>query len=447
MKSERMIVAGVLLLFIWLPLPMGSDMGWSMGLYVAMVGALFLLWGWQSLKTGRVRNQSLCGVAGVALLLLLITQLWVAIQYFAGISENPGRTMEYWLVGLAHAGVFALIVRFFDSRRRINALLGTLVISGVLHAFYSAAIALTPVEWLVIGPDTGRVVSGVFANRNHMAGYLELTLACGIGLMLALRDERDFEWRYLLDWLVSPKALLRLGLVIMVIALVMTRSRTGNVAFFSSLLLLGGLFVVVTPQHRMRNILILVSVLVIDVLVISQWFGLEELRERLVNTQLQERVEVIADDRTGLSSERVVPGNVLRDDINAYGLRQWSERPWLGFGAGSFESTFQQFPGREIELLYDDAHNDVLQFAIEFGLLGSLPLVVFYLAALGFAVNSAYRADSGYSRGVGLGVAIGLFSLLVHSFTDANLQIPSNAAVVLTLAAIAYSAQKTHRIG
>lgn len=43
-RGERLLVALVLALLVWLPLPLGSNRDWAIGLFVASVGALALPW-------------------------------------------------------------------------------------------------------------------------------------------------------------------------------------------------------------------------------------------------------------------------------------------------------------------------------------------------------------------------------------------------------------------
>ncbi len=443
---ERSLVLGVLALLVWLPIPLASARPWSMALTVMAVGALLVLWGLQLLRHPERREWRALKAGAPLIALLLIVQAWAAVQYFAGLTTDPGQTLEYLLLGLAYTGLFALVLGIFTTRKRLNWLLGTLIVAGTLQAFYGAILVLTDFEWLRIGPDSGGVVTGTFINRNHLAGYLEMTLACGIGLMLALREEGAFRWHHLAGVLIGPKARIRLALIIMVIALVMTHSRMGNVAFFSSLIILGGFFTLVTPTNRLRNLLILVSVLIIDVLVISQWFGLEELQKRLASTQIEDEVALVRDAETGIEREVIVRReNVDRDDVVAYALPQLRERPVTGFGAGAFETSFQRFPGRDVTGLFNHAHNDFLQFAIEYGLVGVVPLAGFVLWAFWHGLRPMIRRRSIYRSGVGLGACMGILSLMIHSATDFNLQMPANAATFVVLCAIAVLAGHHHR--
>ncbi|KAF0281246.1 O-antigen ligase family protein [Spiribacter roseus] len=445
MTLERAVIAGVLALLVWLPLPLASNRPWSAALLVMAVGGLLLLWGLQVLRDRSPRRWRGLRTGGVGLALLIAAQAWVAVQIATGLTRDSGASVEYLALGLAYTGLFALLVGVFTTRKRLNWLLGVLVVSGTLQAFYGALMVLTDLQWLQIGPDSGGVVSGTFVNRNHLAGYLEMTLACGIGLMLALREDRDFRWHHLAELLIGPKARIRLALIIMVIALVMSHSRMGNTAFFSSLIVMGGLFTLVTPTHRTRNALILVSVLVIDVLVISQWFGLEELQQRLADTRFEDEVALV-EQADGATREVVVRReNVDRDDVAVYAWPQLLERPWQGYGAGSFETTFQRFPGRDVTGLFDHAHNDFLQFAIEYGGVGVLPLAGFVVFAFYRALTPVWQRRSLYRSGVGVGAAMGILALMIHSAADFNLQIPANAATFVTLCAIAVLANAHHR--
>lgn len=428
---ERPLVAAILFTLIWLPLPLGSNRLWANGLLMLLIGAIGAGWAilqWRNRHQGHMHHSL---KAALPLLgLLLLAQAWVAVQWLAGLSVDNGETFTYLLLGLAYSLLFLLIVSLFHNRERLTLLLATLVVSGTLQAFWGAFNTLSGLEWLLVGPKVHYLgdATGTFVNRNHLAGYLEMTLACGIGLLMALRDGRPFSWVNLLELLLGPKARLRLALVVMVIALVMSHSRMGNTAFFASLLLAGGLFVLIEKEHRLRNSLILASLILIDVLVISQYFGLERLKDRLLSTQLQDVV---------VNGEVVQQANEVRDDVYGYAIPLLLERPLVGQGAGTFEAVFPKYPGEDIRLHFDHAHNDYLQFAIEFGLLGTLPLAAFVLLALWHALRAMWKRESVYRSGVGLGAAMGIIALLIHSSTDFNLQMPANAATYVVVCAIA----------
>lgn len=434
---ERALMAAVLVLLLWIPLPQGSNRDWSVALLVLFCALLGLGWAINRYRRNRAVGPTL--KAGLPMLgLLLLSQVWVLIQCLSGRTADLAASFEALMLGLAYGLLFLLVVDLFRTRKRLTLLLGCLVVSGTLQAFYGAAMTLSGVEWGFLQSKTAYIghATGTFINRNHLAGYLELTMAAGIGLLLALRDERPFSWVNLLEMLLGPKARLRLALVVMVIALVMSHSRMGNTAFFTSLLLVGGLFLLLNRQHRLRNGLILASLILVDLLIISQYFGLEKLADRLSRTQLQ----------ADLSSQGVVlEANDLRAQVYEDAIQLLHERWWDGHGAGSFEVVFPRVASAQIDAAFDHAHNDYLQFLIEYGVLGSLPLAAFVLLAVYHAVRAMWMRESTYRSGVGAGVLLALIALLLHAFADFNLQIPANAATFVVFCALAVLASEHFR--
>lgn len=429
-RLERLTVGLTLAWLVWLPLPLGSNRDWAIGVLVAWAGLLGLLYGLNLWRQPAPQLSAAQQAALPLLACLLAAQAWVAVQWLGGLTLDVGQTFQYLMLGLSYTLVFWLVVSLFATRARLQMLLWTLVLSGAFQAFYGAFMTLSGIEWLFLTPKQfgqGNA-TGTFVNRNHLAGYLAMTLGLGIGLLLALRDKRPFEWIHVLELLLGPKARLRLALVIMVIGLVMTHSRGGNAAFVGSLLALGAVYGWVEKEHRLRNGLILASLLVIDVLIVSQYFGLERLTQRVLATQ----VEV-----TQSAGAVTVDINDLRDEVARDALPLALDRPFIGQGAGSFESVFPQYAGPDIKGHADHAHNDYLQFWIEYGALGLLPLAAFVLLALWQALRPLLRREGAFRSGVGFGAGMALTALLIHSFTDFNLQIPANAATFVVVAAMA----------
>lgn len=422
---ERTLVAFTLMILIGLPLPVGSNRTWAVGLFALFIGVVAVLWAigqWRGVfKQSRALKPALPMLA-----MLLLCQAWVAVQWFAGITVDSGATVYALILGVGYSLLFLLIVSLFHTRKRLSLLLGALVVSGTLQAFYGTFMSLSGLPGLL--GAVSRDATGTFINRNSMAGYMELCLAAGIGLLLALRDTRPFSWKQLVELLMGPKARLRLALVIMVIALVMTHSRGGNASFFVGLLVVGSIFVLRSKQNRLRNILILASLVLIDVLVISQYFGLDQLKDRVMNTRLTDTV---------VDGEIVQKANEIRGDVFLYALPLAQDKPMTGQGAGSFEAVFPKYAGEDIRLHFDLAHNDYIQFAIEYGAIGFVPLALFVLLALYWAFKALWQQRSLYRGGVGFGAAMGIIALLAHATVDFNLQIPANAATFVVLCAVA----------
>ena len=275
--ADRVITYATLALLLWLPLPLGSHRTWSGMLFVFLVAVIAMLWAiFQFTATAPFHRTF--KRAGPLFILLILCQFWVLLQWLLGISQDQGRTFYYLLLGCGYTLLYFIIVTTFTTRYKLTLLLSAIIIGGTLQGFYGAWMTLSGMEWGFFAKKIASSIgdaTGTFINRNHFAGYLEMAIACGIGLLLALRTGDKMTLHNVIDLVMGPKAKIRLALVIMVIALVMSHSRMGNSAFFISLILVGALFVLRSKRHRVRNGLILISIIVIDVVVISQyfWFG------------------------------------------------------------------------------------------------------------------------------------------------------------------------------
>jgi O-antigen ligase len=314
-----------------------------------------------------------------------------------------------------------------NTRERAQMIAYTLVLSGLLQAVYGGLMHLSGTDLELFGariPHSAQA-SGGFVNRNHLAGFLEIALAMGIGLMIgSLRETGRRSWRQF--WrdtarlLLSARAPLRLFLVAMVIGLVMTRSRMGNTAFFSSLLIAGTVALLLRRHATRATAILIASLVVIDIFIVGAWFGVEKTVERIEKT-------TVAD-----VEERVEPSSYALDMLEHY--------PLFGAGAGSFYGAFPRYRGPDIAAYYDHAHNDYTQFLVETGpvgafLIGSLPLL-----ALINAVLALSRRRDPLARGFAFAVLMGVCALAIHSTMDFNLQIPANAFAFVVLLAYAWVA-------
>ncbi len=182
-----------------------------------------------------------------------------------------------------------------------------------------------------------------------------MTLAIGIGLLIAgLSDRVAGSWKqffvHLIEWILSPKMLLRLSLCILVIALTTTHSRMGNTAFFSSLLI-AGVIGIALSRHATRNVVVLlVSLVVLDLAIVGSWFGVEKLAQRLEATTVEDVRE--------------------REQPAVYAVALIRDYPVFGAGAGSFEVVFPRYRPESVSEYFDHAHNDYAQIAAETGLVG-----------------------------------------------------------------------------
>jgi O-antigen ligase len=462
-RAERWLFVAFAALLVWAPIPLGSNRPWAWSLLELGIFALAAIWlGLHAL--GQARFSVVCRRAWWALALfaawlaVVLAQIvplpleWVATvspasaeaarlaglsgASAATISVDPEASRVFLLKSVAYVLAFCLTLVLVHDRDRLSTLTFVLVGSGLAQAIYASFMHLTGTDFELFYTPFGHRehTIGTFVNRNHLAGYLEMTLAIGIGAMIAtLRDStvtRSWRQRFRdwLDWTISPKILLRAMLVVMVIALVMTRSRMGNAAFFSSTLVAGVLGLLLSRQATRQTVVLLVSLIVIDIFIVGAWFGVEKVVQRIEHTAMY---------KSGAAGEesveqRVEPGLHSLDVLRAY--------PWLGSGGGPFYITFPEHRQKDIVSFFDYAHNDYAQFASEAGVIGLGLLGLLVLATFFVALKTQREHEDPLARGVAFGVTMGIISLMIHSWVDFNLQIPANALTFVVLLAMGWAA-------
>ena len=448
-------------LIIWAPIPLGSNRPWAWSILEIGIFGAGLLW-----LAGYARRETVLGTvtraAWPALALLVLWLAYLLVQWLpmpaawvrvlspqaaalhAGanylgperlitLSVDPHATFVFWLKSCAYAVAFALTLLLVHGRTRLAWLCGAIVASGMIQAFYGSIMHLAKVELEIFGMPIQHAsqASGGYVNRNHLAGLLEMSLAVGIGLMVGQLDDRPRRsWRDFLHdtatLLLSGKAMLRLVLVIMVVALVMTRSRMGNTAFFASLLVAGALGLALSRHAPRGTVLLIASLVAIDVALIGTWFGVERTFQRIAETTVQ-NVE-----------ERVDPA--------VYAVQMFDDYPLFGTGGGTFYTAFTRYRGHDIDAFYDHVHNDYVQFLTDTGAIGIGLMGLFVLGSLVCAILAQARRRDPLARGVAFGVVMGVIAIGIHSTVDFNLQIPANAFLFMILLALGWVSLYLNRV-
>jgi putative inorganic carbon (hco3(-)) transporter len=449
--ADRAVFVLLLVLLAWLPLPWGSKPPAAAAMFGLAVWALVIAR--LAVARRRLALPDLPGAARVVMGLALAWLGWGALYLIplpAGLLEAlsasahaahaavatvpPGRaaftlslapaaTVDALVAGANYLGLFWLVlVTIARNRWRQRVLLAVLLFAGVGQALYGAVMTLSGFEYGFFEPKTFGVgwATGTFVNRNHLAGYLELTLAAGIALVLAdLRPTDHRNWRQtlaeLIDLILSPRMRARVMIAVMVIALVLTRSRMGNVAFFVALAVSGNLYILLRHRrHFAKSLLFFASLFLVDLLIVSEQYGLEKVAQRLESTDLATEERTLA----------------FRDLLPAIG-----EYAALGSGPGTFAAAFSPHRSADLRGFYDHAHNDYGELLVETGVVG--------VALLGAAAGTAWihgflilrRRRDPMAAALAFAGTMALLALGLHSLADFNLHIPAVAATLVTLVA------------
>lgn len=460
--ADQWVFVALLALLFWAPLPLGSNRTWAVGILFAatmgVVGYAAWVWRYRAQKAAdRLRLFAVpLGVLGLIVALNGVQILplpvdWVtaispaAAQLQAGhesmtLSVDVFQTRLMAAMAFTYWCAFALAVLTVRTPERLDTLAYALVASGVLQTAIGAILFSMKAKYSLFFVELLHDrMRGTYVYQNAMAGYMCMCLSVGIGLMLARLGEDggrigpswQAKLRSVVEFMLSPKMRLRLFLVIMVIALVLTRSRMGNTAFFASMLIVGMVGVLLARRRAPKTVALIVSLIIIDILVVGAGIGLDKVVERIQETELTN-----ADGGKAESIE-------ARTEAARTALALVQDYPLVGSGGGSFYNVFIGYRSASYGYSYvDHTHNDFVEIAADYGLLGLTLFGALVASTLVVVVRVMAQRQSTLPWGIAFGVAMAIVALLLHSTVDFNLQIPANAFTITVILAMGWIAKE-----
>lgn len=269
----------------------------------------------------------------------------------------------------------------------------------------------------------GRSANGTYANRDHLAGLLEMALpvslallASSFGYVLPMQRQHRSLRNRIRAWLYSycnrtaVYAFLSLGLLL---GLIFTQSRTGVM-----LAMLITLLSAIAYATRLggRNVYGMVGTYTAAGLSLAILIGLVPVLDRFVLT------DHLQDARwTIYASVYQVIGEFLP----------------FGSGMGTFAEVFQRYQPAELSGVFiNRAHNDYLEWIMEGGVLAAVIIVGLLLYYLKRWPQLFKRGAWSTFHFIQVGAGIGLFAIILHSLVDFNLRIPANQIYFAFLAAL-----------
>jgi O-antigen ligase len=392
----KLLRIGLCLLFAFSVLALGAVEVWSQAIVEIGAAALSLWWALVAYRDASAKihwnplNGPLLGLIGVGLLQLL----------FRG-TAYPFHTRTMLLKLAAYFLVLFLTAQAFRERKELSKLAWFVMafcfvvsLLGIIQHFTSGS-EIYWLESLKIDGDP----FGPYVNRNHFAGFVELTLPGGLALMAFHGVRRDL----------MPLAILLT--IVPVSALVLAGSRGGIIGFAVEVAIL-------VVLARSRNVwrgsrATAAAMVALVALALIAWVGTERAIEKFSSLNVHE-----------VSSSRRL--SMFRASANIF-----LHHPIKGCGLGTLVDVFPGYENAYDGKVVDHAHDDYIEGLAETGLLGGLCGMAF-LWTLYREGRKNFLAEQGhFSRGLHAGAIMAVGGMLVHSLVDFNLQIPSNALLFL----------------
>ncbi len=344
----------------------------------------------------------------------------------------------------AYLAIFFLALHLLRTKKRIDAVVWTLIGVGFFEALYAIyeIFSTTPkIFWWVSRPGGARFASGTFTVSNHFCFYLEMLFPLTVGFVFAHRKrkkrfvpglrQRKALVQRVVGWFApespNPKGLLLAGTaLIMGLGLLLSASRGGILSIGVAAFFMAGLFFF-RPDGRKHSL----AILAICVLVIA--YGLQ--------VGMDPTLEKF--ERTEALSSRLYTSWTLLPIIGDY--------PVTGVGLGNLRYVYYRYTHLDPPVPYSGvwtaghAHNDWLELFTETGMVGGGLVLAAYLLFLHRLISVWRRRHNPHAVGIGAGVITGIIAVGLHSFFDFSMRIPANPLTLAAVAAIGYAA--LHRQG
>lgn len=451
---RKIIEYGILGLIVFSPLPAASVYEWS--ILVIQLTVLFMLAAYFVMKEKPQTNKLLSFSMKWPRILFFSLFIFIFIQViplpeflvkiispsaysfqenffpdflntkFMSLSLIPSHTLKQGLELLSYFLLGFLIIKTVTERRQIIRIFSVLIAMGVFEAFYGMFELYNKNPRILFYKKIHYLdsVTGTFVNQNHLSGFLEMIIPLTIGLIIArinLFSLRGMRWRRKLLQLsekgLSTNMFISLSIIVMAVAIIFSRSRSGIFLLIFTLLLFFELTTLYLgrSEEQKKWIKNFLKVVFLFITFISLYIGIGAMVERFALDKF-------------LQEERPIYWK------NTIGI--FADYPLFGTGLGTFPSLYPDMEKGGQLMRISHAHNDYLEYLSELGLIGMILLLggILYMVINSFLVWRERKHPE--MKGLALGGIISIICIMLHSITDFNLHIPANMllfSVVLSL--------------
>lgn len=426
----------------WAPLPFASNTSWASNLLIVLIGLCTAVW--TVFAIGRLHliriplpRFRLLALVTIVLIVWFVVQsaswtpsgwhhpMWqstadtLGVDVAGAIGLDPGAAYETLGRIVAYGLTFFLSAQMCRRSETALRMAYALAVIAVVYALYGVIEHLAGLEMVAWAPKQHYQdsVTSTFVNRNSYGTFagLGLIVVCGL-LVRAMRRTSVHSLTGgglsdMLDQLKPREFFLIGGFVLMAATLILTNSRG---ATLSSLMALIVFIILTASNQKSRRVGTLVAGAII---IVGGWLVFSASSAGLVTRMLEFEEDLIG-----------------RREVAEIALHAIGERPFLGYGLGSFEGVFQMFRNAALAPdipAFDKAHNTYLEWALEAGLPAAF-LMLCTVAA--YALTCARGALIRQRNAMFPTIAAAAATLVaIHALVDFSLQIP---AVTVYFAAI-----------
>jgi len=329
---------------------------------------------------------------------------------FATLALNPYLPIKYILVFFISFFIFLFVPHFVKDKKTLYQFVISIILIGLIHTIFGLMIYTLDITQVGIYQKNFYLNSntGFFINRNNFSFFLVIIFNLLIFYLNFYQRNivKKISSNKFYNMIFSDFLILRLILFIIVLGVIMTKSRIGNLALLGSLIT-----IMIFEWHQKKKITFLIKsiliILILDILILSFLFGSEQLVERYLASSFE--------------------GEQSRFSVFQFGIMQFLQFPWFGYGMGNFETLFR-LSFLDYQHFYDHVHNDYIEYLGELGVIGLailFSLILSYLRSIRNLAKTKKLPSETQCLLISSTIA-----LAIHSSFDFALHMPANIILV-----------------
>ena len=430
---KRVFYCYTFLIIVFSPIPMGSNRDWGvLGLSIlllvhALISVLLIL---VRKKTTNIRSENNIPI----FLILILLSIGLVFHYVSPLSIDSSVNSIQNLLNQTSREKHSLLTSLIDyfaldsidglylfsflsfsllfvislNRNYITWLSSAIFCSFILQTIIGSIEYVYGIDILVYDREPSIRINGTFVNANHYATYIAGITAMIFGILVS-RFQYDFNNHFLKSFIVvlSDNIFLVMLTIIGILLLGASGSRGALLALSMTIVLFS---IIVFAQSSSNNKLWKIYVFWV-VIIFSGIYT------------------VLIDSNSLQKLWRAGIYDLNRIEEWIVSIRAISESPFIGYGLGSFQDTFNLYRNGSLQTnnTFDHSHSSIFKVLIEFGFVGLticiLCLLYWYSRILSFLFQM--RSLDKRSREIIYASICSVSMLLIHSFIDFTLSIPA----------------------
>lgn len=349
-----------------------------------------------------------------------ISQLKDRLPAFHSISLVPYETLVFGLQFLALALFFWVTIHLKWRKRQLISILDTIVLTAFLQTLLGLAKYMLGNRHFFLffypqKPDEFTpFLTGTLGNPNHFAFYLEMIWPLALALFLfkfSFFEEDGRHWRekVLLIFDIRNKLVFYFfSVLLMIVGVVLTGSRAGIVTLLISMLIFVQLSIYLKGSRQVKKKL---KWIFIAVVILAALVGVQNTIDKFKRSPFH-----------GSGRMTRWPDTV----------EMATHFPLLGTGFGTYRYAFFLYDSQGTQWS-THAHNDYLEVLADGGVVGAALLLLLFGLVIHFIIGRWLQRRRPEIKMLGLGITLGLFAAVFHSFFDFSLHIPANMFMLVLI--------------